>query len=299
MYPAYIQRGRAMSEKLQVSPPPYQQIADRYRHLISIGRFKAGDRLPALTQIATDFHVSPRTANKALRLLAAEGLVITTQQGSRVKEGPSVRASKESVAPRFGPQSTDRVTVTSASKVPTPEIVHGTLATEDDEVFRREAITERDGKPHTFSVCWVPLWAGEPFADQLQEEEHIPSLLTLISPPDLDEVPGQDWVTSRTIDSGAGGRSVAAGGRGSDVGRRFDLDREEDARAVSGVDVSGRRAGHLRVHPEGQVVLTAERPRFGGAFLVLARARVTGSFRSHIRRVPQGTSRGAESQTPG
>lgn len=201
MYPTYIQRGRAMNEKLQVSPPPYQQIADRYRHLISIGRFKAGDRLPALAQIATDFHVSPRTANKALRLLAVEGLVITTQQGSRVKEGPSVRASKESVAPRFGPKSTDRVTVTSASKVSTPEIVHGTLATEDDEVFRREAITERDGQPHTFSVCWVPLWAGEPFADQLQEEEHIPSLLTLITPPDLDEVPGQDWVTARTIDS--------------------------------------------------------------------------------------------------
>lgn len=190
-----------MPEKLQVNPPPYQQIADRYRHLIAIGRFKAGDRLPALAQIATDFHVSPRTANKALRLLAAEGLVVTNQQGSRVKEGPSVRAPKESVAPRFGPQSTDRVTVTSASKVATPEIVLGTLATEDAEVFRREAITERDGHPHTFSVCWIPLWAGDAFTDQLLEEEHIPSLLTLIAPPELDEVSGQDWVTARTIDS--------------------------------------------------------------------------------------------------
>lgn len=189
-----------MTEKLQVSPPPYQQIADRYRHLIAIGRFKAGDRLPALAQIATDFHVSPRTANKALRLLAAEGLIVTTQQGSRVTEGPSVRAPKESVAPRFGPQSTDRVTVTSASKVPTPEIVHGTLATEDPEVFRREAITERDTRPHTFSVCWIPLATGDQFP-QLLEAEHIPSLLTLIAPPELDEVPGQDWVTARAIES--------------------------------------------------------------------------------------------------
>lgn len=201
MYPAYIQRGHMMNEKIQVSPPPYQQIADRYRHLIAIGRFKAGDRLPALAQIATDFHVSPRTANKALKLLAVEGLVVTSQQGSRVKEGPSVRAPKESVAPRVGPESLDRVTVTSASKVATPELVKGTLATDDVEVFRREAVTEREGRPHTFSVCWVPLWAGDRFSDQLQEEEHIPSLLTLIAPPEMDAVPGQDWVTARTIES--------------------------------------------------------------------------------------------------
>ena len=189
-----------MGEKLQINPPPYQQIADRYRHLISIGRFKVGDRLPALAQIATDFHVSPRTANKALRLLAAEGLVVTTQQGSRVAGKTSVRATRESVAPRFGPQSPDRVTITSASKVRTPEVVQNTLATEDTEVFRREAITDRDGRPHTFAVCWIPLWAGEG-VPQLLEEEHIQSLLTLITPPELDEVLGQDWVTARTIES--------------------------------------------------------------------------------------------------
>lgn len=200
MYPRYIERGTVVTEKLQINPPPYQQIADRYRHLISIGRFKAGDRLPVLAQIATDFHVSPRTANKALKLLAAEGLIVTTQQGSRVKGGTSVRATRESVAPRFGPQSMDQVTITSAALVPTPSLVHGTLATEALEVYRREAITERDGRPHTFSVCWVPVWVGERFP-QLTEETHIPSLLTLISPPELDEVQGQDWVTARTIES--------------------------------------------------------------------------------------------------
>lgn len=200
MYPTYIQRGHMMRGKLQVSPPPYKQIADRYRHLIAIGRFRAGNRLPALAQIATDFNVSPRTANKALKLLAAEGLIVTTQQGSRVKDGPSVRTPKESVAPR-GPESLDRVTVTSASRVPTPELVKGTLATEDSEVFRREAVTEREGKPHTFSVCWVPLWVGDRFSDQLQEEEHIPSLLTLIAPSEMETIHGQDWVTARTIET--------------------------------------------------------------------------------------------------
>ena len=188
-----------MSEKLQVSPPPYQQIADRYRHLISIGRMKTGDRLPALAQIAQDFHVSPRTANKAIRLLAAEGLVVTTQQGSRVSDGPPVRTTKESVAPRFGPESTDRVTVTSASKVPTPEHVKGTLASDDKKVFRREAITDRDRKPHTFSVCWIPFQTGEGFPELL-EEEYIPSLLTLIAPPHLDAIPGQDWLVTRRIE---------------------------------------------------------------------------------------------------
>ena len=188
-----------MPQKIQVSPPPYQQIADRYRHLISIGRMKTGDRLPALAQIAQDFHVSPRTANKAIRLLAAEGLVVTTQQGSRVSDGPPVRTTKESVAPRFGPESIDRVTVTSASKVPTPEYVNGTLATEDKEVFRREAITDREMKPHTFSVCWIPLRVGGGLSELL-EEEYIPSLLTLIAPPHLDVIPGQDWLVTRRIE---------------------------------------------------------------------------------------------------
>ncbi|GHD37751.1 GntR family transcriptional regulator [Nocardiopsis kunsanensis] len=190
-----------MEEKIQVSPPPYLQIADRYRHLISIGRMRAGDRLPTLAQVATDFHVSPRTANKAFRLLAAEGVIETTQQGSRVSQG-SVRQTRESVAPRFGPATRDTVTITSAAVVPTPEIVAQTLATNEHEVIRREAVTERDGQPYTFEVVWMPateaLCSSHP---ELLEEEPIPAILRVVAPPEVDYVAGADWLVARTVET--------------------------------------------------------------------------------------------------
>lgn len=190
-----------MAEEIQVSPAPYLQIADRYRHLIAIGRMRAGERLPTLAQVATDFHVSPRTANKAFRLLAAEGIIETSQQGSRVANG-SVRQTKESVAPRFGPEARDTVTITSAAVVPTPELVSQTLATEEVEVIRREAITQRDGKPNTFEVCWVPaterMCADHP---ELLEEEPIPAILRVVAPPEVDVVRGADWLVARTVET--------------------------------------------------------------------------------------------------
>lgn len=55
--------------------PAYEQVADRLRELIVSGRLKEGDRLPAVSDLATMFGVGRSTAREALRLLSSQNLV--------------------------------------------------------------------------------------------------------------------------------------------------------------------------------------------------------------------------------
>ena len=67
------------------TPPPYMQIADYYRELISTGALRDGDRLPTVADLAETWKCSPGTAHKALRQLRAERLINTRRQGSTVR----------------------------------------------------------------------------------------------------------------------------------------------------------------------------------------------------------------------
>ena len=67
--------------------PAYEQVKAFIRVHISDGRWKPGDPVPSEAVLAAQFSVSRMTVNRALRELAAEGLVTRVQgSGTRVAE---------------------------------------------------------------------------------------------------------------------------------------------------------------------------------------------------------------------
>jgi len=57
----------------------YQSVADDLRDRILSGRFAPGDRLPAETELCTEYGVSRSTVREALRALANQNLVVTAR----------------------------------------------------------------------------------------------------------------------------------------------------------------------------------------------------------------------------
>jgi DNA-binding FadR family transcriptional regulator len=75
-----------------------KQLADALRGDIEAGSYPAGSKLPSYRHLRDAHHVALNTAQAAIRILAAEGLVeIRPAQGAYVREqadgnGPTLRA---------------------------------------------------------------------------------------------------------------------------------------------------------------------------------------------------------------
>jgi GntR family transcriptional regulator len=52
-------------------------VAADIRHQIEVGELRPGDQLPTVATLAVAHHVSSATVAKAIKVLVAEGLVIT------------------------------------------------------------------------------------------------------------------------------------------------------------------------------------------------------------------------------
>lgn len=74
----------------RVQPPihPYAQIAAHYRRQISSGKLKPGDTFPTIAEIRVRWNVAHATAQRAVRVLRDEGLVIARQGSGTVVAGP-------------------------------------------------------------------------------------------------------------------------------------------------------------------------------------------------------------------
>lgn len=55
--------------------PPWQQIAEVLREEVTRGQYGPDDRLPSVGDLAAMWSVNRKTANKALKSLADEGLI--------------------------------------------------------------------------------------------------------------------------------------------------------------------------------------------------------------------------------
>lgn len=55
--------------------PIYIQLKDKIREMVLTGKLKAGESLPSVRQIASDYQLNPITVSKSWQLLADEGLV--------------------------------------------------------------------------------------------------------------------------------------------------------------------------------------------------------------------------------
>ena len=75
----------------EAAMPPYRQVAAWLRQHITSGEWPPGKRLPSEQQVMGMTGVSRGTARRAVRLLAAEGLVVTTPgRGTHVVQpGPA------------------------------------------------------------------------------------------------------------------------------------------------------------------------------------------------------------------
>lgn len=70
--------------------PVYKQLADLIRGQIARGELAPGQRLPAEKDYLSEFGISRDSVRRAIGLLRAEGLITTTQRGSRVRQAGDV-----------------------------------------------------------------------------------------------------------------------------------------------------------------------------------------------------------------
>jgi DNA-binding GntR family transcriptional regulator len=59
------------------SQPPSRQLADLLRAQIVGGDLATGERVPSIVDLATEYHVTTGTVQKALRILKGEGLIVS------------------------------------------------------------------------------------------------------------------------------------------------------------------------------------------------------------------------------
>jgi GntR family transcriptional regulator len=143
------------------SVPAYEQIADHYRTLIRSGQLAAGEKLPSITEIATEWGVARATASQAINRLQVEHAVHTSTQGTFVSADGIISATpgdriRMARPYRVGPG--ESVVVTAAEIVIPPDYVNDLLnITPGREVIRREEITSLRGQPIMLSVDWIPV----------------------------------------------------------------------------------------------------------------------------------------------
>jgi DNA-binding GntR family transcriptional regulator len=66
--------------------PVYKQLADLVRSEIDAGRYVAGQRLPAETDLAQQHGISRDSVRKAMAVLRSEGRIVTRLRGSYVRD---------------------------------------------------------------------------------------------------------------------------------------------------------------------------------------------------------------------
>ena len=80
-----------------MSKPKYQEIADAVIHLIDIGHYKEGSKLPTHRALAAEYSTTPVTIAKAYTLLAEQGHIESfVGRGSFVKSKSSLRQAIQS-----------------------------------------------------------------------------------------------------------------------------------------------------------------------------------------------------------
>jgi len=187
--------------------PPYAQIAGFYRSEIVGGRLSVGDRLPAISAIASQWSVAPSTAAKAIGLLQVEGLIYTSPQGSFVSDphGTS-RTPKDRVSTspmhRAGSNG-ETIVVTEVDIVSAPPYVADVLGIEPGtQIIRREEVSHHGGRPRALSVDWIPE-SSRMVAPDLLERAPIPGgAITMIERATKRRVThGRDYVRGRASDA--------------------------------------------------------------------------------------------------
>jgi DNA-binding transcriptional regulator YhcF (GntR family) len=81
---------------LEIDPrsaiPPYEQLRQQVTALVLGGALEAGDRLPAIRQLANDLGLAGGTVARAYRELESDGVVTTHGRHGTIVQGPPERS---------------------------------------------------------------------------------------------------------------------------------------------------------------------------------------------------------------
>ncbi|MGW6476689.1 GntR family transcriptional regulator [Streptomyces sp. NPDC055059] len=69
---------------------PYEQAAETLRREIREGVIQPGHKVGSVRELASRFHISPTTVQKALGVLRDEGLLMTTGRGNYARDPKQV-----------------------------------------------------------------------------------------------------------------------------------------------------------------------------------------------------------------
>lgn len=150
----------------------YQQVADQLRQAIIAGEYQPGQSLPSESVLAERYGLNRTTINRAVRLLATEGLVIVEHgRGAFVRPqrpvmhvsasyvtriGEQPRASWQSEAERLGMRGSQRLV--HVGEVTAPDEVARRLRVEPDStVVVRRRIMLLDDEPVQLADSFYPL----------------------------------------------------------------------------------------------------------------------------------------------
>jgi GntR family transcriptional regulator len=168
-----------------MTTPPvarYQQVADRLREAIVVGEYPPGQALPSESVLAEQYGLNRTTINKAVRLLAAQGLVtvehgrgafvriprpvmhVSTSYVTQVRDQP--RASWRSEAERLGMRGTQELR--DVGEVAVADDVGGLLGVAPGStVIVRRRVMLLDDEPVQIADSYYPLdlARGTPIAE--------------------------------------------------------------------------------------------------------------------------------------
>jgi GntR family transcriptional regulator len=140
----------------------YREIADTITESILSGRHQPGQRLAPVRDLAQEHGVTTKTAHAAIRELQSRGLVTSHQGGTMVSARLSVPTPTERLQRSLagvGPlRPGESIRISSAGWAdPVPSYVHDVLEVpEGEQVARREAVTEYEGRKSSLIVSWHP-----------------------------------------------------------------------------------------------------------------------------------------------
>lgn len=164
----------------------YAGIASHYRKLIADGVLAPGDEMPPMSEVCKTFKVSITTANRAYRLLKAEGLTVPKPGvGTVVADQPRVAATAaarlERIARTGKPYAPKEVSVDHTADLRSmgdPMLADLLDVELHDEIVLRTRTFVRDGRRTVFAVSCIhiralvdvpELLSPEPFGQFWQE----------------------------------------------------------------------------------------------------------------------------------
>jgi GntR family histidine utilization transcriptional repressor len=159
--------------------PAYTRVKDHIRARIGSGEWRPGDAVPSESQLMQQFGISRMTANRALRELAAEGLVSRVRgSGTRVAELHRIssrlviRDIHEEVAERGHVHAT-RVLLVGAEKA-SPELAASMGVRKGAKVFHTVLVHSENG---------VPIQYEDRYVNPAAAPDYLDTDFTQVSPP--------------------------------------------------------------------------------------------------------------------